>query len=284
MDIPPTAPATSAVEVKAARIDIVTVAAIACIGTLCSSFAHEALGHGLFALLLGLHPTRLTSVSLDVSLVGVAFWKVKVVAAAGSSMQFVLGLIALWLRRFVPKQQVHLRFFLWTFSVQSLLVVASYLTVPTLLGYGDWVIFVQGMPVSDVLTIALIALGVVLYVLTFLLCSRALNEFAGWEIRDSNARWRRHARVLYTVYLSTALINTVSALFNPTGLGPNAAFAYFGGMAPIMLLFSIGNKPRATTITREGPLTPTHSWPWIIAGLLAAIIQIAVLGPGLPRP
>lgn len=72
-----------------------TVVAIAILVDFLSVLAHEALGHGLAALVVGLHPSRVSSVDLVVSFRGAALWQMRVVSAAGCAANLALAGIAL---------------------------------------------------------------------------------------------------------------------------------------------------------------------------------------------
>ena len=94
-----------------ARVDILTIAAIAIVTYFLSTLAHEALGHGLASVLVGLHVQRVTSVDLEVSFVGILAWKVRVVAVAGCLANLILAGLAMVLLRVTARKTPTTRFF-----------------------------------------------------------------------------------------------------------------------------------------------------------------------------
>lgn len=271
----------SGTEENSARINLLTVSAIAICTYLLGTIIHEALGHGLVALLLGLHPTRVTSVDLEVSFAGVAPWRARAVDAAGCAGNLVGALIAMSLLRTLRRAGANTRYFLWLLAALNLFIVGGYLVFPTLLGFGDWVSFTGGLEPLIIWRVGLIALGVVVLILALWWSVRALDPFLG---HGSRTRHRRANQLATVAYFVGSSISTLAGVFNPTSpqlILVSAAAASFGGTC--FLVFLNVFVGRSATATPALPLSPTRSLGWLTLGVLALGVYIGVLGPGLPR-
>ncbi|MHB8600831.1 MAG: hypothetical protein ACYDER_29000 [Ktedonobacteraceae bacterium] len=271
-------------QAKAASIDLITVVSIAVVVALLDSIIHEALGHGLVAILLGLHPRQVSTTYLDVSYAGVLAWKSRIVDAAGCGAELIAALIGFALMGFVRKSKANLRFFLWLFTCCNIFAVGGYLMVPTFLGFGDWESFVQSLPSPMLWKLGLEILGLIISCSGLYLGVRGLDGFSGRIASGPGSRRRRRARLIYTSYLSIGVASTIAAIFNP--LSPqlillSGAAATFGGNAFMLFMLAFGHKSSPTT--PEHPMTPTRSWLWLCLGLVALFIEFVVLAPGLPR-
>jgi len=284
MDVSPSTPSKTAVQSIVAHIDLLTVAAITIVCSLLGSIVHEALGHGLTALLLGLHPQHVSTVDLGISYVGVPDWKRRIVNAAGCGAQILAALITFGLLRLIKRGNANTRYFLWLFTTNSLFSVGGYLMIPTLFGFGDWESFVRGLPSPDIWKIGLVLLGVLISLLGLFLGVRYLEPFAGRATTGPEARRRRRLKLIFTPYLVSGIVATLASVFNPTSpllILISGAAASFGGNAFLLFILSFAHKTPATT--SEIPLTPTRDWLWIGLGIVALFVFFFVLGPGLPR-
>jgi hypothetical protein len=265
---------------RAPHIDLLTIVAIAIVTYLASTIMHEALGHGLVALILGMHPTRVTSVDLEVSFNGVAAWKMRSVAAAGCVANVVLALIAIFLFLTLrTKTSAATRFFFWLLATNNLLIPGGYMMVLTFLGFGDWNDFVQGLPNQFAWRLAITIVGVVLSLLGLFWGIRSIDAFLGRE-----GRGKRAILLTLTAYLAGGIANTLAGVLNPTSAAlviTSAAASSFGGTIWLLWINVGVSKPRVTTPAT--PLTPQRSLLWLALGVLALLIYFLVLGPGLPR-
>ncbi|GHO49063.1 hypothetical protein [Ktedonospora formicarum] len=267
-----------------ARLDLLTIAAIGIVAYLLASITHEALGHGLAAILLGLHPQHVSSVDLEVSFVGVPDWKRQVVDAAGCSAQVIVAFLALGILSLIRTRDAHLRYFLWLLSTISLIIPGGYLMVLTFAGFGDWNSFVDGLPSPLLWKTALTLLGILISLLGLFLGARNLEPFAGYATNGPDSRRKRRITLTFTPYIAGSAALTLSAIFNPVSpmlILISGAAASFGGTAFLMAINSVARKPPATV--PKMPVTPIRNWFWICCGLVALFIYFIVLGPGLPR-
>ncbi|MBO0792329.1 MAG: hypothetical protein J2P36_15475 [Ktedonobacteraceae bacterium] len=285
METPLTASTKAIPQETATRIDVLTVAAIGVLTYLLASIIHEALGHGLAALVLGLHPRHVTSVDLDISYVGVPDWQRRIVDAAGCVAQLLVAFIVLGFMRLVPTVgSAATRYFLWLLSTINLIIPGGYLMVMTIVGIGDWESFVQGLPSPVIWKVGLVLLGIIISLLGLYSGARGLDMFAGRATEGPEMRRKRRVTLTFIPYLAGSAALTISSIFNPDSpllILISGIAASFGGTSFLMLINSVARKP--TDTTPEVPLTPERSWLWIGLGLVALVIYFAVLGPGLPR-
>jgi hypothetical protein len=196
-------------------------------------------------------------------------------------MNFVLSILFWILLRTFRKLEASIRYFTWLFMTFNGLAFAGYLAVPTLLGFGDWFDFIQGLSPEWLWRVSLIVIGVILY---FGVAYVAVHEFEFLQTRDPSER-RGRAWILNLVpYLSGGIALCISGLFNPVGpelILISAAAASFGGASGLIWMspWSAGKAPDANTPPL--PATIKRNWWWILAGLIALIFLIFVLGPGI---
>jgi hypothetical protein len=269
---------------KVASIDALTVGAVGVCAYLLASITHEALGHGLAALILGLHPQHVSSVDLVVSFTGVPDWQRRIVDAAGCGAQVLVALLTLALMRLTPKGSPTTRYFLWLFSTINLIIPGGYLMVLTFAGFGDWYDFIQGLPSPLTWQIGLTLLGVLISLAGLFAGARNLEPFAGHATTGPQARRKRRVRLTFIPYFAGSAAWTISAIFNPDSpvlILISGAAASFGGTAFLMLINSVSRK--APPDSPDVPLTPTRDWLWVGFGAASVLIYLVVLGPGLPR-
>ncbi|MGH2503591.1 MAG: hypothetical protein ACRDID_13875 [Ktedonobacterales bacterium] len=267
-----------------AQIDVLTIAAVGVCAYLLSSITHEALGHGLMSLLLGLHPQHVTSVDLSVNFTHVPDWKRRLVDAAGCGAQVILSVLILGLMRLTPRGAPPTRYFLWLLSTINLIIPGGYLMVLSFVPFGDWSDFVQGLSLPFVWQLLLTLIGVALSLAGLFIGARGLEQFAGRASDTANSRRRRRVTLTFVPYLAGSAAMTLSAIFNPDSpllILISGAAASFGGTSFLMLICGIHQTPAPDT--PEQPLTPTRDWLWVALGVVALIVYFGVLGPGLPR-
>ena len=159
---------------RISSLDILTLIGIAiCAYTLADIF-HEGLGHGLVYILLGGKAVNISSTACDCVTDGLSRAAQRAVAAAGPMMNFVLSILFWILLRTFRKLEASIRYFTWLFMTFNGLAFAGYLAVPTLLGFGDWFDFIQGLSPEWLWRVSLIVIGVILY---FGVAYVAVHEF-----------------------------------------------------------------------------------------------------------
>ena len=266
------------IEEASAAGDRLTIVAIAITAYLCSVVMHEACGHGLVAILLGLHPTRVTTVDLEINLRHVAPWKARSVSAAGCAANLLLAALAMLTGSLVTWRSVATRYFLWLLAVINLLSPGGYLMVLTFPGIGDWGDFVRGLshPLAWKAGLTLVGVGISLYGLRWGV--RHLDPFLGEPLHRQRA-WN----LTLVPYLAGSITNTLAGALNPTSprlILISAAAASFGGTCWLLWIGSLAAR-RQTTLPRQNLLI--RDARWLLAGAVSLLIYFLALGPGLPR-
>lgn len=267
---------------ETSRIDLLTVASIAVVSYLTGVIAHEALGHGLVALLVGLHPQRVTSVELQVSFTGVPYWKVRAVAAAGCVGNLIISALSLILMRLLRGASATTRYFLWLTSIINLFAPGGYLLILSFTSIGDWNLFVQELPNEFAWRMGLTILGAIISLTGVYLGVRNLDPFLGY---GNKPRHRRATKLTFIPYITGGIVSTLASIFNPAGpslILISAVASSFGGTIFLIWINQFVGRPIKAT-AEDVPLTPERSLLWIILGLVALVIYFVALGPGLPR-
>ncbi len=262
-------------------IDILTVIAIALVVFTIQAIAHEGLGHGLVSALLGGKVVNISSTACNCGVEGLPRASQRAVSAAGPLMNLALSLVFFGLGRAMRNASVAARYFLWLSMTVNGLVFAGYLAIPTLFGFGDWFDFIQGLSPAGLWRVALIVIGMVLYLgMAYL----AVHELEFFQSRERPERRRRAWLLNFVPYLSGGLAYTLAGLFNPVGaqlLLISAVAASFGGTSALVWMPTISARKTSVNNTPQSPLGLTRNWRWIAAGGIALFILVVVLGPGV---
>ena len=263
-----------------ADLDLPTIAAISIVAYLAAAFAHEAVGHGLACLLVGVTPSRLTSVSLAWEGSNLLAGQERVVSAAGSLVNLLVAFGCLALLRRSQKLGESTRYFLWLLMTLNFTQPGGYL--PMCWFFGDWRSFADSFQPAFPWKIGLTLVGVAIYIgWAIRLGARELDPFLG---TDRAARDARAHRLALIPYLSGCAVGVGAALFDPGG--PNmtimAVAAYCGGTSLLCYLHLFVGKSRSLDGKPPSSLRPSPAW--LLAGFLALLVWIALLGPGVPRP
>ena len=131
------------------KIDIVVVASITITTYLFAQIIHEGLGHGGMALLIGAKIIQVTNTSLQYDPSGISLSAGRVIAAAGTLANVIVGILALWFLRTTSMKSANTRFFLWLFGHVNLFKGFGYLLI-TFAPIGDWHDVTEGLPAQTV--------------------------------------------------------------------------------------------------------------------------------------
>ncbi len=266
----------------AARLDVVTIAAMAIVVYLLAAIIHEVLGHGLAALAVGAPIRHVTSLDLAAETGDLSAGQQRLVAAAGCLAQFVAaGVLGLLYRRLAASLSDNGRYFLWLLTLINVLIPAGYLTALSFAPFGDWNDFVADLPAPLLWRTALTLLGTAITVAAAFIGARALRPYLG---SDKAPRARRALLLTLVPYLAGSAANTLAGVLNPDGallVLTSAAAASFGGT---IFLFWTGQFARSMAPSGGGKaLTVRRSTGWYALGVVALLIYFLVLGPGIPR-
>ncbi len=246
-----------------------TVVAISIVAYALVSIIHEAGGHWLVAASLGLRVTSISSVNMlfDESVVSSS---TRAASAAGALANVLTALLALVvLRR--RALSANIRYFLWLFLSVSLLLATGYPGFSAVVGSGDWVNVIRGLPHQLAWRLVLFAVSVALYGGALRLSVRELACLIG--SRNASAA----KRLVIPAYLAGGLLFCAAAAFNP--VGPRmviwAGAASFGAMLGIVFALLVFSSDEEVAV----PIEPSVAW--VLSAMLVGSFFVAVLGSGL---
>lgn len=264
----------------AGRFDGWTVAGIAAVAGVLSTQLHEAGGHGGACLLLGRHLREWGAFYVDCDTRTAPVWIARTVAAAGSTMNLLVALVAAALFRATPADRPALRLFWWLLAAVDAFDWAGYFLFSGVSGVGDWgggrEQALEGVPAWPVVRWLMAAAGGVLYWLCARLAVRALAGLTGAD--EAGRRLAR--RLAATAYWTIGCVALVIGLMNPVGvyiLLASAVASSFGG--PSALLWApryLRPGPPA-----DPPFVLARRWGWIAVGAALVVAEGVVLGPSL---
>jgi hypothetical protein len=259
--------------------DPVTIAAIALLAGALADFIHEGLGHGGACLLLGGKPTLLTSMNFAWDDSAFPPWASRVVAAGGTLANLLAGALALaTLRR--PPSAAHLHYFLWLFAAVNLYAGTGYFFYSGVSNIGDWAKVIAGLPGYSVWRGSLALIGGASY----FLCVRMMLAKAGpLTGGDPAVRYRRANLLMLIPYGAGAIMSVVAGALNPEAkalLLISAVAASLGGTSGLAWGPQLLRDPHWLACSTAPAAIPRH-WGWIVVGLLAAVVFVVILGPGL---
>jgi len=254
--------------------DLLTIVAIAIAATVITDFIHEGLGHGGMCVATGGQALVLSTVHFQCSA------DTRLVAAGGTLANLVSGSL-FWVAARAARQSTSWRYFFWLRMTFNLFDAGGYFLFSGIGNFGDWAMVVAGWQPTWVWRVALIALGVVTYFLSFVpLSLRELRPFLG---RDSEIRARRARKLTLVPYLAAGILSCIAGAVNPVGpllILASAAAASFGGKSGLAWMWTLLRGPRISSSELQMPEIE-RSRGWMVAAVLLAVVFIAGLGPGL---
>lgn len=260
------------------KINLLIVASITIIAYLFTQIIHEGLGHGGMALLFGAKIIQVTNTTLEYDPTGISLSASRIIAAAGTLANVIVGVFALWYLRSASIKSANMRFFLWLFGHINLFKGFGYLLI-TFAPIGDWHDVAEGIPSQTLWMIGLTLLGAATSLGTFFYAAWTLNEFTG---KDTDLRKRGFTLTLFPYLLG----GTVNVLATIIGLGVTiytftGALATFGGtFLMVWLGFAVGHPK---SYSPPEPVTPIRDTGWLIAGVIALVFYLFWFGSGLIR-
>ncbi len=270
---------------RAAYSDVLTLAAIGAIVYVVSSFIHEGIGHGGMCLLVGGKPLSVSSTffNYDSGNSHLSPWEMRWINAGGTLANLLAGLVCLALLRLMRRASPSLRYVLWLAMSVNLFQAGGYLMASPIGNFGDWQAFMTGLEPQIAWRIGLIALGLLISFWALRVSSAELAPFLN---RDKNEYNRRAAVLTLIPYLAGSTVMCVAALFGPGGMQLvviSAMASSFGGTCWLVWAPWAPSWARDPGVVYpERPLIVGRNLVLIVAGLLAAIVCIAILGPSVP--
>ncbi|HJT15994.1 MAG TPA: hypothetical protein VJ853_01325 [Thermoanaerobaculia bacterium] len=257
--------------------DVLTITAIALVAYAASNILHEAVGHGGACLVSGGKPEVLSSVHFECGEDAMSPLGSRMVSAAGTIANFIAAAIGLALFRATdPMRKPHAAYFLWLFTTVNLLMGAGYFLFSGAGNIGDWAAVANGTMSPLIWRPAMTVFGVALYFLFARQCGRWLGAIVG----NDHLAMKRARLLTVPAYIAGGVLFCVSGLFNPVGpilIAVSAAAASFGGASGLLWLVQFTRNSKRST----EPAELERNDAWIVAGCVASIFFVAILGPGI---
>ena len=265
--------------VQVAKIDCLTISAIAIIVYFLCCFLHEAVGHAGTAALFGAKVTKITNAYVTHE--SASDFQTRVIAGAGIAVNLLFGSITIFLRRSMPRLDNDVtHYFLWLFGCMNLFTAGGYMMTFALMRIGDLNAAVRGLPFEMGIRVALLLLGFAITAWTFVHAGKTLVEFAG----QGDDRMRRGVTLTLVPYLVGGSVNVGASLLG-VGNVPvaivlvSAIGATFGGMFPFVWVPQM--MPQSSESNHV--LTPGRSIPCLVAGAVFLVLYV-LLGRGISLP
>lgn len=234
---------------------LLTLVCIAFAAYLAADLAHEALGHGGACLALGGRVLMVDTTFEDCSI------KSTLIDGAGPTMGILAALLA-WAGARVARTQ-SLRLFLVLLFAFAAFWNVGYMIKSGLMHNGDWHFVIASLQPTAAWHIGLAILGIVLYIAAMRMLVRIWP--AGGDMTST--------RFALIAYLAAAALSAAGGAFDPKGHAAILTDALPSSLAAIGLVL-VGMR-------RTSDVAVPVSAGWIGAGVLSAVLFVALLGPGV---
>jgi hypothetical protein len=258
-------------EAASRKDDTLTLVAISALACILQDILHEGLGHGVTAWLSGAHSITMSTVALQSDI------ETRWVSANGTLMNLVFAAVFWLILRRRQGYNPATRYFLVMAMAGNLFTGTGYFLFSGVANFGDWEAVIRGLEPPWMWRLGLIVLGVISYYASMILVAAELNPFL-----RSGEGYRRIRKLAWTPYFTDGVLAGVAGLLNPAGLFYVIASALpstLGANAGLLSLPSLMHKWKRNTVDEVGPIA--RNMAWIVAGALAALLFIFVLGRGL---
>lgn len=273
---------------KQQLLHIPTIVAISIVTWSFFAVLHEIVGHGGAAILLGekvqgavtttVHITDFYDLGHVTDRIG--WWGFRMVAAAGTFVNFITGAVALLLLRSRRVTQTSMRYFLWLFASISIFQQAFWLAVMPFVGLGgDWTAFFIELEPSIIWKSGVTILGLVFLWIGYYLPLRLLKPFG----KIARTDYRRLVRKMTIIPIIVAfIIQILSVLWSPLSGPRHTTIVSVFSFIPFVLWLVLVNlihwphTPLSMEIIRLN-----RSDTWLMVGFIAFILFVVVLGTGV---
>jgi hypothetical protein len=250
--------------------DKLTLIAISVLACILQDVLHEGLGHGVTAWLSGAHRIILSTVAMESDV------ETRLVAANGTLVNLLFGAI-FWLLLLNPRRYRPATYYFLVLAIAgNLFTGTGYFLFSGFSNFGDWAVVIQGLEPHWAWRVGLIALGACSYYASMLVVGAKLKEFYG-----RGESWRRLRGLSWTPYFTDGALAAVAGVLNPAGLVYvllSALPSTLGANAGLLWLPSLMRGWRKTE-EEIGPIR--RSREWIAAAVIACLLFVFVLGPGI---
>jgi len=264
----PASAASDRVPDKDDRPTLIAISALACI---LQDVLHEGLGHGVTAWLTGAHSLNISTVALQSEI------DTRWIAANGTLVNLLFAVIFWLLLRRSQRCRPATRYFLVLAMAGNLFTGTGYFFFSGVTNFGDWAAVIRGLQPHWMWQLGLVLLGMASYYASVLAIGAELKPFRGND--DSSRRLRG---LCWTPYLTDGILAGLGGLLNPAGLFYVVASALpstLGANAGLLRLPSMMRKRSGKEEEQVAPVS--RSIAWIVAGAVASLVFIFVLGRGL---
>ena len=262
------------------QIHLPTLAAVSLVAYAIAVLSHEIAGHGGACIALGSVFDATSTVDLVCREEALSPWTIRAIAAAGTLDNLVLAALSFLAIGLLPSgARGNLRAFCWISLMLNGLSGGGYLMTSPLFGFGDWTSFVDGLAPLLAWKLALTAAGVGISLCVLRGGRGALEPFVG----TGPARMRRTWTMALVPYASAVVLGTAGAALNPRGLFLMGLMSSALGLCWMIWLPQWLRRAVPSDEKSRVTLGVEPSRAWMAAGGLAALVFIALFGPGVPR-
>lgn len=255
---------------RGAALNVLTLAAIGTIACIAADLVHEGIGHGIASWILADRIISLSTVALQNADPN------RLVSAAGTVANVATGIVALLLlRRF--KRLNSVAYFLWIFGGFNLLNV-GYLVFSAIAGGGDWGAVIAGLAPQWLWRAAMGFTGSALYAIAIWWLASFIVAF----VNRGDVAAQTRGRLIWPAYLAGGVVLTLAATLNPISpsliliSGVGASFGLNAGFLLTPSFGEIRELAQPSTIA-----TIDLDKRWITGAIVASLLFIGVLGPGV---
>jgi len=260
----------AAAPAKDSQLNALTLASIAALACIAADMTHEVMGHAFVSWLTADPILSISTVAIQNASPS------RLVAAAGTTANLMIGILSLLLLRRVRKLTPS-AYSLWVFGAFNLFNV-GYLVASAGMNHADWAAVITGLSPPWLWRCVLGLVGMVLYVLSL----RWVASFAIDFVNHRQVAMKDGERLVWPAYLSAGVVLTVASVFNPIspslilGSGVAASFGLNCGFLFVPPIIA-GNA----AYHGAGEARIPFSALWFIVSLLICGLFISILGHGI---
>ena len=263
---------------------IPSVVAISTIAWILVNIFHEIIGHAGMGLLSGLDlkAVNTTTADFDVNwdkeIAENGFFHYRLFLIGGALVNFLTGFAALLFLRNKKVRDPNLRLFLWLFASFSYVIVVMNLVTAPLTGGRDFAGIIQSYDKQTIPQVITLFSGLAIMAAGFIVIQRSFMPVL--------KGFRRIGLILAGIPVITVLIvQSLSIVQSPFASLPASqnhllasVFAYFHLVLWAIVVVAIPVSNRSLSIKKT---LPVKSNLWMIFSLIALVLFIFILGPGI---
>ncbi len=254
------------------RLTVIAISSLACI---LQDVLHEGLGHAVTAWLSGAHRVTISTVAMQSDI------DTRWISANGTLVNLLFAAI-FWLLLLKPQRyKPAFRYFLVLAFAGNLFTGTGYFFFSGVSNFGDWAAVIAGLQPYWMWRLGLVVLGVITYYVSMVLVGAQLKAFRGTDAISHRLR-----QLCWTPYITDGMLAGLGGLLSPLGLFYVIASALpstLGANAGLLALPSMmgiwRRRGQQKDIEQVAPIR--RSIVWIVAGAIASLLFIFVLGRGL---